>query len=123
MNDIKSLRAMLYTLGNVTTKEVTKFAFMNKTADPVTKRRSQEIYDALSEKLNIYAWACGRYGQHMYSPELGNQYAQELKKRILEEYDLSFDYSIQCSCYIEKHNKTGQGQSAPPLFRARQIIG
>ena len=53
MNDIKSLRAMLYTLGNVTTKEVTKFAFMNKTADPVTKRRSQEIYDALSEKLNI----------------------------------------------------------------------
>ena len=54
MNDIKSLRAMLYTLGNVTTKEVTKFAFMNKTADPVTKRRSQEIYDALSEKLNIY---------------------------------------------------------------------
>lgn len=80
MNDIKSLRAMLYTLGNVTTKEVIKFAFMNKTADPVTKRRSQEIYDALSEKLNIYAWACGRYGQHMYSPELGNQYAQELKK-------------------------------------------
>ena len=29
----------------------------------------------------------------------------------------------ECSCYIEKHNKTGQGQSAPPLFRARQIIG
>ena len=29
----------------------------------------------------------------------------------------------KCSCYIEKHNKTGQGQSAPPLFRARQIIG
>ena len=104
MNDIKSLRAMLYTLGNVTTKEVTKFAFMNKTADPVTKRRSQEIYDALSEKLNIYAWACGRYGQHMYSPELGNQYAQELKKRILEEYDLSFDYSIQMAGHPVFHH-------------------
>lgn len=30
---------------------------------------------------------------------------------------------IQCSWLIKKHNKTGQGQSAPPLFRARQIIG
>ena len=24
---------------------------------------------------------------------------------------------------VKQHNKTGQGQSAPPLFRARQIIG
>ena len=29
----------------------------------------------------------------------------------------------ECSWLIKKHNKTGQGQSAPPLFRARQIIG
>jgi type I restriction-modification system methyltransferase subunit len=29
----------------------------------------------------------------------------------------------KCSWLIKKHNKTGQGQSAPPLFRARQIIG
>ena len=32
-------------------------------------------------------------------------------------------YLEECSWLIKKHNKTGQGQSAPPLFRARQIIG
>ena len=26
----------------------------------------------------------------------------------------------KCSCYIEKHNKTRQGQPAPPLFRAAE---
>jgi len=31
--------------------------------------------------------------------------------------------AANCSWLIKKHNKTGQGQSAPPLFRARQIIG
>lgn len=26
----------------------------------------------------------------------------------------------ECSCYIEKHNKTRQGQPAPPLFRTAE---
>lgn len=27
---------------------------------------------------------------------------------------------LKCSCYIEKHNKTRQGQPAPPLFRTAE---
>ena len=53
---------------------------------------------------------------------------------ILREYGCGCDCSSltelmlshamgECSWLIKKHNKTGQGQSAPPLFRARQIIG
>ena len=37
--------------------------------------------------------------------------------------DYTIDSLTECSWLIKKHNKTGQGQSAPPLFRARQIIG
>lgn len=41
---------------------------------------------------------------------------------IRTPWDL-YDALSECSWLIKKHNKTGQGQSAPPLFRARQIIG
>ena len=40
-----------------------------------------------------------------------------------QAYLLPLQLTKKCSWLIKKHNKTGQGQSAPPLFRARQIIG
>lgn len=45
---------------------------------------------------------------------------------LYKEYNASttiYAHWHKCSWLIKKHNKTGQGQSAPPLFRARQIIG
>ena len=57
---------------------------------------------------------------------------QPVPQDLLKEYVQSqhftstteiMDAMKECSWLIKKHNKTGQGQSAPPLFRARQIIG
>ena len=59
MNELKKLRGMLFTLGNVKVNSNTKYSFPNPTPDPITNRRSQELYDALYQHLNLTAWACG----------------------------------------------------------------
>ena len=61
-------------------------------------------------------------------PELKIRYAETLVVGLFVVAYFVFlgaavEATNQCSWLIKKHNKTGQGQSAPPLFRARQIIG
>ena len=105
MNELKKLRGMLFTLGNVKVNSNTKYSFPNSTPDPRTNRRSQELYDALYQHLNLTAWACGRYGQHAYSPELGQVFAKELSKKLENEPGLEFDYSIQMAGHPIFHHK------------------
>lgn len=92
---IKQLNGMLYTLGNVNTNGSTKTIFPNPDAESITARRSQELYDAITKKLNIQAWACGRYGERQYSPELGKDYAKKLFEKVKSKTNFNFDYSIQ----------------------------
>lgn len=94
----------LYTLGNVKTTQDTLCTFPNPSPDPYTNRRSQELYDALSRKFHITGWACGRYGQHAYSPDAGEKFARELERKIKSEKRLSYDFSIQMAGHpIIKH--------------------
>mgnify|MGYP000057511076 CR=1 FL=1 len=106
MIDVAKLRGMLFTLGNVTVRDDIKYSFPNPSPDPVVANRSQELYDALSRNLNIIAWACGRYGQHGYSPELGRKYAKRIETILKKESDLEYEYAIQMAGHpIIHHSK------------------
>ena len=70
-----------------------------------------------------YAFLCDSKGDMVYHNRYPNGMTlEEIKKNSLFTF-IDDNYSSECSWLIKKHNKTGQGQSAPPLFRARQIIG
>ncbi|MCF0136629.1 MAG: glycosyltransferase family 4 protein [Lachnospiraceae bacterium] len=86
---------MLYTLGNVNVRDNTTFTIRNPEPDPVTNKRSQELYDALSDVFEIKGWACGRYGQHAYSPELGRDYARFISDELMKADNLKIDFSVQ----------------------------
>lgn len=102
----RKLDVMLFTLGNVTVQKETEIIFPNPSPDPVTANRSQELYDALREQIHIKAWACGRYGQHAYSPELGDQFGKELQDKMEAEPNLVYDYSIQMAGHpIIQHDR------------------
>lgn len=96
---------MVYTLGNVVTQPKTRYVYENPEPDAATNRRSQEFYDAFADRLNVVAWACGRYGQRSYSPELGPAFSENLKKRMDASLDINIDFSIQMVGHPILHHK------------------
>lgn len=86
---------MLYTLGNINLRKNTKIVYFNETPDPNVQKRSQELYDALYDRFNIVAWACGRYGQREYSKEAGKEWSIKMEGFLQTLKNTVIDCSIQ----------------------------
>lgn len=88
---------ILYTLGNVIVADNTVVTYWNDEPDLCVGKRSQEFYDAINDRFNVVAWACGRYGQREYSKDLGVLWRKKIENFLeqVRKSRVKVDFAIQ----------------------------
>ena len=99
-----------------------RFSGMNDPA--LLQYIEDDLYEGLVSTLDSEEYFVENVQAVYISQEYLDEVAYNSQANVFFGFTLAeLEAQFECSWLIKKHNKTGQGQSAPPLFRARQIIG